>query len=62
MGELSEEDQVAWRLYWRGGMIVGLAAAAGLVVGLVVAGGVAASASPSRPVGHPAGPLPTVVM
>jgi len=46
------------RLYRRAAMIAGVAAAAGLVV----AAASAAAASSSRPSGHAAGPLPTVVL
>jgi pimeloyl-ACP methyl ester carboxylesterase len=52
------------RLFRRGGVVAGLA----VVAGLLVAGGVAASASTSSTSsiasssGHPAGPLPTVVL
>ena len=46
------------RLFWRGGMVAGLAAAAGLVV----AGGTAAFASSSVTSHHASGPLPTIVL
>jgi pimeloyl-ACP methyl ester carboxylesterase len=46
------------RLFWRGGIVAGLAAAAGLVV----AGGTAAFASPSVTSHHASGPLPTIVL
>ena len=46
------------RLFWRGGMVAGLAAAAGLAV----AGGTAAFASSSVTSHHASGPLPTIVL
>jgi pimeloyl-ACP methyl ester carboxylesterase len=53
--------QLSPRLYRRAAMVAGLAAAGGLIVAGASAAS-AASASSSRPSGHAAGPLPTVVL
>jgi hypothetical protein len=62
MGESLRKIQLSpRRRYRRAAMIAGLAAAAGLIVAGASAAS-AASASSSRPSGHAAGPLPTVVL